>query len=190
MEAINILGLIALYDIPNEWSDEDFKYWWCPETDINGHVIRPARISAGEKRSRFIMARKNLITNTGMNLILNNLSVSGQGSTQPLTQILSVGNSAIAGVMRTDTSVAGDGFSRKAAASFSITGFSTTIVVNYASGDAVGTWTNIGWYGFKVSGAQNATTTAGTGALTTHALFPFTKGATAIAVDYLFTLSN
>lgn len=192
MEAIAIHGMITLHEIP-DWTDEEFRYWWCPETDRLGNILQPSRISEGEKRSRIVAEAENLITNAGLALILNNLSVSGQGNMQPLTQILSVGNGTIAGVARTDTAVAGDAFgtnARKASASFSTTGFSTTIVTNYASGDAVGTWTNIGWYGFKVSGSQNATTSAGTGALATHALFNFVKGAAAYAVNYVFTLSN
>lgn len=192
MDIFRIQGHISLYEIP-DWTDEEFRYWWCPVTDEIGSILQPARMNDWAKREFLVLEADNLITNAGIALILNNLSVSGQGNMQPVTQILSVGSGSLTGVTRADTAVAGDGFgtnSRKASASFSTTGFSTTIVTNFASGDANGTWTNIGWYGYKVSGAQNATASAGTGALTTHALVSYTKGAVAIAINYVFTLSN
>lgn len=193
-EKIGYKGIISLHEIPN-WTDEELAYWWTPETAlIDGlwQIVRPARMSEGEKRSRLVMPPfENLITNTGITLLLTNNSVAGQGSMNPFAQILSVGNGTITGVTRGDTSVAGDGFTtgaRKAPASYSIVGFSTTIVFNFASTDAVGTWTNTGLYGW--SGSANASTTSGTGSLMTHALFSYTKNSTAIAVNYAFLLSN
>lgn len=179
LERLGIEGMITLHEIP-DWTDEEFRRYW-------------PRMSEEERERRVILQTKNLITNAGIANILNNLSTAGLGQQQPLTQILSVGNGAISGVTRADTSVAGDGFgtnARKAPTTFAIVGFTTTITTNYASGDANGTWTNAGFYGFKVSGGQSATTTSGTGALMTHVLFNFVKGASAIAVAYSFSLSN
>lgn len=193
MDTIGIHGIITLHEIPSEWSDEDFKYWWCPVTTPDGEIVVPARISDEAKAQRIVKRAENLITNAGIALILTNLSVAGQGGMNPVTQILSVGNGAISGVTRADTAVAGDAFgtnARKAPSSFSRVGFQTTIVTNYATTDANGTWTNIGWYGFNTGSSQAATTTAGTGSLMTHALFSFTKGAVAYAVNYTFNLSN
>lgn len=193
MDKIGIHGIITLHEIPSEWSEEDFRYWWCPVTNETGQIIQPARISDEAKAQMIVKRAENLVTNAGIALILTNLSVAGQGMMNPVTQILSVGNGVISGVTRADTSVAGDAFgtnARKAPSSFSRVGFQTTIVTNYASGDANGNWTNIGWYGFNTGSSQSATTTAGTGALATHALFSFTKGAVAYAVNYAFVLSN
>jgi hypothetical protein len=185
METIGIKGILTIHEIP-DWTDEEFVCHW-------------ARMSEGEKHSRQVpladgrMRAENIITNAGITTILNNLSVTGQGNMQTFAQILSVGNGSITGVTRSDTSVVGDGFTsgaRKVPASFTSTGFSTTITTNFASGDAVGTWTNIGIYSFNPSGPQNATTTAGTGQLSTHALFSFVKGGTSYAVNYIFLLSN
>lgn len=185
MDTLGIKGIITVHEIP-DWCDEEFAVRW-------------ARMSEGEKRSRQVRLAdgrwqaENLITNVGITQLLNNMSVSGQGNMQAFAQILSVGNGTLTGVTRSDTSVAGDGFTtgaRKVPASFAITGFSTTITTNFASGDAAGTWTNIGLYGLAVSGAQNATTASGTGQLNTHALFSFVKGSSAYAVAYTFTLSN
>lgn len=194
MELIGIHGIITLHHIPSYWTDEDFRYWWLPETDKNGQIIRQARISDENKRNRIVTKPvDNLITNAGIAIILNNLSVSGQGNMQPLAQIVSLGNGSITGVTRTDTAVQGDGFAtgaRKAAASFSIVGFATTLTFNFGTGDAVGSLTNVGLYGLNTSSGQSASTTAATGSLMTHALFNFTKGSTAYALSYVFTLSN
>lgn len=185
-ENIGIKGIITIHEIPVWWTDKDFKYYW-------------PRMSRGEQRSRQVplddgrWQAENLITNVGITQILNNLSVTGQGNMQAFAQILSVGNGTITGVTRADTAVIGDGFTtgaRRVPASFSTVGFTTTIVTNFGSGDAVGTLTNLGLYGFAVSGAQNATTLSGTGQLNTHAPFSYTKGASAIAVNYMFSLSN
>lgn len=191
MDSLTIHGHISLYEIPARWSDEDFKYWWCPQTDTHGQILVPARISDETKKTCLVKPpQENLVTNVGLALLLANMSVTGQGSMEPFFQILSIGGGATTGISRTTTSVAGDGFSRKAPASYSVTGFSTTIVTNFASGDALGIWTNLGIYGYSVAGVQNATTSAGTGALMTIALYSFNKGSSAYAMNYVLTLSN
>lgn len=203
MEYIGVKGILTLHQLPADWSDEELRYWWEPKTawdEKRGWVIvRPARMSDERKAAMIVPLatgeryKENLITNLGIANILNNIGVASQGNQQPLAQILSVGNGAISGVARADTSVSGDGFTsgaRKVPASNTTVGFTTTIVTNYGSGDGVGTWTNIGLYGFAVSGAANATTSSGTGALMTHALYSFVKGATAYAVNYVMLLSN
>lgn len=187
-ERFGVHGLITLHKIPDEWSDEDFKFWFCPVTAPNGQILQPARIS--DETKRLWLAHEpveNIITNNGINTLLTNTGVQSTGSMVVFSQILSVGNGTISGVTRADTSVAGDGFgtnARKAPASHANTGFSTTITTSYASGDANGTWSNIGFYG------NSATTTTGSGTLQTHALFSFVKGAAAYAVNYVFLYSN
>lgn len=194
METIGVEGIISLHKIPDEWSDEDFQYWWCPVTDKFGRVLRPARISDEAKVQQ--LAKEpvhNMLSSTGIALFLTNNSVSGQGNMYPFCQILSVGNGTFTGASRSATTVAGDGFttgSRKAPASNSAVGFQSTVIFNFASGDAVGTWTNAGLYGYKTASSQNATTASGTGALMTIAAYPFVKGSVAYAVQYVLSLSN
>lgn len=196
METIGglIHGTITIHKIPDEWSADDFAYWWNPVTAPNGQILQPARISDDTKWLWLAHEPvENILTNLGINLILTNLSVGNQAQQSPVTQILSVGNGALTGVLRIDTSVAGDGFTtgaRKAPASFAVSGFSTTVTTQYGTTDGVGTWTNIGFYGYKVASSQNATTTTGTGALMTHALFNFVKGSSSYATNYTFLLSN
>ena len=196
-ETLSITGHVALIELPHDMTDEELRYWLEPETEQGPdglyRIVRPARMREEEQHRRTVLEVDNLITTAGMAQLLNNMSVAGQGMMQAFTQIFSVGYGTIQGVIRSDTSVAGDGFgtnSRKAPTTFSIVGFTTTIMTNFASGDAAGTWTNAGFYGFKPSGAQNATTTAGTGQLNTHLLFNFVKGASAIAVAYTMTIGN
>lgn len=183
MDTIGIHGIITIHEIP-DWCDEEFAIRWAAMTEDEKRA-RQVRLADGKWQA------ENLITNTGIALILKNLSVAGQGQLQPVTQILSLGNGSLSGVTRADTSVAGDGFatnSRKAPSSFAVTGFTTTITTNFASGDAVGTITNLGFFGWN--GSANATTVTASGALMSHALFSYVKGSSAIAVAYTFTLSN
>lgn len=193
-EKVPIRGIIGLYKIPDRWTDEDFQYWWCPETDELGRILQHARMSDEAKQNRLVMAPvENMLTNDGIALFLNNNSVSGQGNMYPFSQILSVGNGAFTGPTRNPGGVSGDGFttgSRKSPASNAQVGLQSTITFNFASGDAVGSWTNCGLYGFNTGSSQNATTTAGTGLLMTIAPFVFTKGASAYAVNYALILAN
>lgn len=193
-------GIITLYEIPEEWAqnDELFRAIWLPKTELGKdglyHIIEPARISDEAKAGR--MAKpptRNLFTTLGYTLLLANLSVANQNQQFPITQILSIGNILSAGVTRGDTTVAGDGFasgSRKAPVSYSVVGFLTTISINFAAGDALGNWTDLGFYGFSIAGSQNATTATGTGALMTHARYPFNKTSIAYSVQYAFLLNN
>lgn len=193
MEHIGVHGIITIHKIPDEWSDEDFKHWWCPVTAPNGQILQPARITDEVKRAWLTpladgrLEAENLITNNGISTLLANTGVQSTGSMIVFSQILSLGNGTITGVTRADTSVAGDGFAtgaRKAPASHANTGFSVTVTTNLLSTDAVGTWTNLGLYG------NGATTTTGTGTLQTHALFSFVKGSVAYAVNYVLLYSN
>ena len=180
METIGIHGIITIHEIPN-WTDEELAYWW-------------ARMSPEAKAQRQALPPiENMMTNTGIVLFLANNSKTGQGNMYPWSQILSVGDDAFTGASRELTAVSGDGFatgSRKASASNSQIGFQSTLVFNFGTGDAVGTWTNAGLYGYKTSSSQNATTTAGTGALMTIAAYPFVKGSVAYALQYVLTLQN
>lgn len=187
-------GILTVHKIPDEWTDADFKHWWCPVTAPNGQILQPARLSDAIKREWQVplddgrMQAENLITNAGINQLLTNIGVQAQASMQPFSQILSVGNGAITGVTRADTAVAGDGFTtgaRKAPASHANTGFSVMVTTNFGSGDAVGTLSNAGLYG-----GGSATTTTGTGTLYTHCLFSFSKGATSYAINYCFVFQN
>lgn len=193
MEDFPLHGIAKLYEIPEEWANNKalFDAWWLPETEQGPdglyRIVRDARISDEAKAQRLALPPvHNLITNAGISRILTDISLTS--SLIAFYQITSVGNGAITGVTRADTAVAGDVFvasARKAPVSYSVVGFQTTIITNFASGDAQGTWTNLGIYG-----GGSATTTGGTGVLYTHALYSFTKGAVAYALNYAFSMTN
>lgn len=200
-ETIGLRGVLSLYRIEDELAQDDdlLRAWWQPVVEIGpdglARIVEEARISDEAKAGRLVMPPiENLITNVGIALIMTNLSVASQAQQFPVTQILSVGNGALTGVTRADTSVPGDGFTtgaRKAPSSYQQVGFTTTIITSYGSTDAVGTWTNMGFYGYSVAGSANATTSTGTGALMTHALYPFGKASGAsYAFSYVFSLTN
>ena len=203
-ESIGLEGRITVYAIP-EWTDAELRYFWLPETALGEdglyHIVRPARISDAEKEQRTLLETKNLITQLGFQVLTNNIGAPSQNgatwSLDPFAQIFSVGNGAITYVLRQDTAVAGDGFatgSRKVPAAFSIVGLTTTITTNFGSGDAVGTITNCGFYGTQIepfgTPNVNATTTAGSGWLMSHALLSLVKGSSAVAIAYSFTIAN
>ena len=200
-EAIRIETRISAYAIP-EWTDEELRYWWVEDTapgpDGLYRVVRPARISDEEKARRKIAEGTNLFTNVGLIQLVANMGAQSQGGMQTWGGILSLGNGAVPGLpTRADTTVWGDGFatgSRKVAAATTVSGLTGTATFNFGSGDALGTITNAGYYGFMfgLPGHPNspATTTAGSGQLNSHLLLSFVKGASAVAVAYSITIGN
>ncbi len=194
-------GIISLYEIPDEFAEDDdlFNYWWLPETayveGLGNIIVREARISDEAKAQRLVREPvHNLMTNIGIALYLTNQSVTTQGAMFPFYQITAFGNGAFTGPTRGLTTLPGDGYasgSRKAPASYVQYGFVSTVLTNFGTGDANGTISCIGAFGYKVAGAQNATTTAGTGGCNTIASFPFTKtSANSYTLSYSFILSN
>lgn len=185
-DTFRIKGIVRASEIPQEWSLDDFKYYWCDLHDADGNLIRRAAMRERERLKYAVYEAENLITTNGINNILTMLS-SSPGSGMFFSQILSLGNGAISGVSRADTSVAGEGGlsnNRKAAAGFSITGSQTDIAFVYPGTDGQGALTNIGLYG------QGANTTDGTGTLQTHALYSYSKPNATVTFDYLLTCGN
>ncbi len=194
-------GIISLYSIPNEFAEDDelFKSWWLPETawveGVGNVIVREARISEEAKAQRLVMEpRHNLMTNTGIALYLTNQSVTTQGAMFPFYQITAFGNGTFSGATRALTSLPGDGFasgSRKAPISYIQYGFTSTVLTSFGTGDANGTITCVSAWGYKVAGAQNASTTTGSGAMMTVAAFPFVKSSSnSYTLSYTFILSN
>ncbi len=183
--AIDLEGQVTLYEGIPDLPDEAFLTWWT--------CLRPE-----EKQARICYSTGNLITKNGL-WILGFSLVGNRNSSEfvNLASIFSVGNGAISSVARGDTAVAGDGFasgSRKVPAGYTKSGLTTTLVMNFQSSDAAGTWTNGGLYSYGGPlggvGLNYPTTTPGTGFLSTHFLFSpnVVKGASPLAVTYTLTL--
>ena len=174
-------GIIRVRRIPDEWSEEDYRYWWLPETDGHGKILRPARISEQEKeREHQIAEFTNLITTNGRNNVLTYIG-SSTGSTTQWSQYFAVGTGAITAVSASDTSLSNEVF-RKAFASFSVSGTQVDMNVQFGTSEGIFTYTNGGIFG------NSASSTIGSGTLMTHALFAFSKGSFAISCDYLVNL--
>lgn len=174
-------GIIRIRRIPDEWTEEDYQYWWLPETDGHGKILRPARISEEAKEREYqIDEFNNIITTAGRTQVLTYIG-SSTGNTTQWSQYFAIGTGAITAVSASDTSLSNEVF-RKAQTSYSVSG--TLVDVNFQLGttDAEFTYTNCGLFG------AGASSTLGSGTMMTHALFAFTKGAFAISCDYVINL--
>lgn len=173
-------GRIQVYRLPDGMSEQDYKALWLPETDGKGKILRPARLSAQERAHYLDYETENDIMQAGRAAALSYIG-SSTGSTTQWAQYFAVGTGAISGITPQDTSLANEVF-RKAQTSFAVNG--TTVDINFQFGttDAQTTYTNAGLWGNGASG------TLGSGTLYTHALFAYSKGAYAIAIDYLVDL--
>ena len=174
-------GIIRVRRIPDEWTEEDYRYWWLPETDGHGKILRPARISEQEKEREYQTDEfTNLITTNGRTNVLTYIG-SSTGSTTQWSQYFAVGTGAITAVSASDTSLSNEVF-RKSQASFSVNGTLVDVNFQFGTTDAEFAYTNAGIFGNAASG------TLGSGTLMTHALFSYTKGAYAISIDYVINL--
>lgn len=173
-------GRIQVYRLPDGMSEQEYKDLWLPETDGKGTILRPARLSPQEKARHLDYETENDIMQAGRTAVLSYIG-SGSGSTTQWAQYFAVGTGAISGITPQDSSLANEVF-RKIQTSFAVNG--TTVDINFQFGttDAQTTYTNAGLWGNGASG------TLGSGTLYTHALFAYSKGAYAIAIDYLVDL--
>jgi len=173
-------GIIRVRRLPPEWTDADYAYWWLPEKDEAGRLIRPARMSEREKDRYTEAVFANQIMTAGRTQILIYIGASG-GNTTGFAKYLALGTGTIQSTTPNDTSLANETF-RKAQNSNTVSGTQVDINFQLASGDINSAITNCGIFG------NTATGTLGSGTLYTHALFSYTKGAYTIAIDYLIVL--
>jgi hypothetical protein len=172
-------GIIRVRRIP-DWTEAEYRYWWLPETNGKGKIVRPARMREKEKEQYQIGEYANAIMNAGRTAVLSYMG-SSTGSTTQWSQYLALGTGAISAVNPTDTTLANEVY-RVAQTTYSTNG--TQLDVNFNIGATSGefSYTNAGIYG------AGATSTLNSGTLMTHALFAYTKGAYSIAIDYLINL--
>lgn len=179
-EHIKFEGKLKIYKIPSQWTDENYAYWWLPETDGKGNIIRPARLSDEEKEQYLEAEGHNQITNVGRAQTLAYIG-SPSGSATQWAQQFAIGTGAITSTSPIDTSLSNEVF-RRAPTSFSVTGTVVTINIILGATDAQVSMTNGGIYG------AGASSTLGSGSLLTHCLFSYTKGAYGVAISYLVNL--
>jgi hypothetical protein len=173
-------GIIRVRRLPEGWTSEDYAKWWLPTTDGEGKILIPARMSEKEKERYQEAVGFNQIMNAGRTAVLSYIG-SPSGSSTQWSQEFAVGTGLITGISPTDTSLSNE-IARKIPASFSVTGTLVDINIQFGITDAVANYTNAGLFG------NGASSTLGSGTMMTKALFSYSKGSFAIAVDYLINL--
>lgn len=173
-------GIIRVRRLPDEWDEDEYAYWWLPEKDSEGRVLRMPRMLEREKDRYTVYVAENQIMTAGRTQVLTYIGASG-GNTTGFAKYLAIGTGTILAPNPANTSLATEAF-RKAQASNTVQG--TQVDINFAllSGDANITMTNCGLFG------NTATATLGSGTMYTQALFSYVKGAWTISIDYLVNL--
>src|SRR5258708_6550684 len=102
-------GIIKVYRLPEESDEEQFRHWWCPQTDGNGQLLVPARISPQEKARYQEAEFANLITSAGRTQVLTYIGASSGNSTG-FSKYLALGTGAIQAPSPADTTLATETF--------------------------------------------------------------------------------
>lgn len=170
-QIIKVTGIVRFREIPPDWTEDDFRYWWIPEVDCDGRIIRKARMSEKEKSRWTRQENSNMLLTAGRNTILAFVGSNMSTTLYGFAGFLGLGTTNIVQVYPADTSVAGE-FFRKQPASATVSGNSVDIATVLTTTDAVGTLTNGG-----LIGGQGATSSLGTGNLYVKSLIipSFTK---------------
>lgn len=182
-EYLHITGTIRFRRIPDDWDEATYRHWWLPEWNADGtKIIREARMSPREKDHYTVHEAGNLLTTNGRTAILTYMS-STAANTPAFAQYFAVGTFPLVTVSPGDTAL-GTELYRAIPGTVTITGTQLDLATVLGSSSAVGTLTEAGIFG------KNATSTAGSGQLQTHALlnsFVKANGAT-YTVDYLLSI--
>src|ERR1700690_3312707 len=143
-------GSIRISRIPGDWNEEEYRYWWLPETDGRGKIVRPARMSMQEKARYQEVEIDNQIMQAGRAAVLTYIG-SSSGSSVQWAQYFAIGPGAISGITPLDSALSNEVF-RKAQTSYSVNG--TTVDINFqlGSSDAQVTMTNAVLWGNGASG--------------------------------------
>jgi hypothetical protein len=180
-ETMNISGLIKIYEWPSAWSVEEIVYWTLPEVNEHGEIIRPARLSPEEIARHQAAEFHNILTTSGRTQVLQ--FIGNNTGTSPFGQYLSVGTFPINSVSPGDTAVNTEIY-RQVPNTTAITGTQNDLATVFGTNTAPGAWTNCGLWGI------NATATANSGTLMTHALLSYTKvNGTPVTIDYIISLN-
>lgn len=181
MDTLKFEGILKIREIPPDWDDATFRYWWCDERSATGSLIRKARMSEREKDRWTVVEAKNMLMSAGRTQIL---TFMGQLTAPAVfTQYYAVGTGTIFTIQPSDVSLATELF-RAVPASFSIVGNAVTVTTNFSTSQGNGTYTNAGIFGVS------ATSTPGSGVLMTHILYSYTKTSSiAIVNDYTMSLT-
>lgn len=180
MDTLRFEGVLKLRKIPDDWTDEEFRRWWCDERTASGALVRKAGMNEREKDRYTVLEARNLLTSAGRTQLLTFAGASS--TTTAFAQYYAIGTGAIFTVQSSDTSLATE-FFRAAPASFSVVGNAVTITTNFTTSQGNATYTNAGIFG------NGATSTPGSGTLMTHLLYTYTKNSGPLVNDYTISLT-
>src|SRR5258708_23790882 len=87
-------GIIRVRRLPDDWSEDDYRFWWLPEKDSEGRVIRPARMSPLEKDRYTTDVFENQIMTAARTQVLSYIG-SSTGNTTGFAKYLAIVTVAI-----------------------------------------------------------------------------------------------
>lgn len=178
-EKIHVCGLIRAREVPFA-TEEEWRYWWLPERNESGTIIRSARMSEREKERYTAAEAPNILVSSGITQVLTYIG-SATGNTTGFAKYFAVGNVGITTVESNDTSLANE-YYRVAPSTSNISGVQIDISSFFGASNGNGNITNAGLFG----GSATATLLSGT--LMTKSLFKYTKvNGIPITVDYLIS---
>ena len=178
-ESMHINGRIRVRELPFD-SPEEWRYWWLGEFNSAGQMVRAPRMSEREKDRYTVAESRNILVSSGITQLLTYIG-SNSGNSTAFAQQFAVGNTAISQVNSNDTSVAGEYF-RAAPSASNVSGVQLDLSTLAGTSQANGVITNVGLFG------NGATSTIGSGTMTTHSLFNYNKtSSNSVSFDYLLS---
>lgn len=178
-EKIHVCGLIRAREVPFA-TEEEWKYWWLPERNESGKIIRLARMSEREKERYTAAEAPNILVDDGITQVLSYIG-SATGNATGFAKYFAVGNISITEIKSNETSLANE-YYRVAPATSNISGVQIDISSFFGASNGNGNITNAGLFG------GSATATLGSGTLMTKSLFKYSKvDGTPIVIDYLIS---
>lgn len=167
------VGHIILTEHPKDMPTQEYQRWWASLTDGEQRRYKEANRVAEAWNLLTVLGRTYLLTYIGSNAAVN----------APFSQYFAVGTFPIANVAAGDLDVNGEIY-RQIPSSSVVTGTQVDVQTIIPTASANGNWTNAGLYGI------NATVTAGSGVLMTHAILIYTKvNGIGVTVDYVINLT-
>jgi len=161
-------GIISIRELPPDMTERDYLAWW-------------PRLSEKEKDRYTVYRTENQLLTAGRNATLDYWS--SQAAVNPFAQYFAVGDGGFTGVLPADSTLVGEVF-RKIPTTITRTGNQVDVATLFLTTEGNFTYTNAGLYG------NNATGTANSGTLYTHAPYAYPKtSAVSITNDYVMTLS-
>jgi len=184
IEPITFKGIIKIFEWPADWTVDDIIYWTLPKTYPDGTIWRPVRMSKKELERYQVREYHNALTTAGRNALLSFAGSSG-ATTIGFALYLAIGSGPINQLGAGDLTLANEIY-RQVPNSTAITGTQNDLATIVGTNTAPGTWAEYGLFG------KNATATANSGQLNTHALAnpTYTKvNGTPATIDYLINLT-